>query len=80
MGKIIILVRDNEDYDYIYGNLIIKSNVFDVRLFQKRLDDMRDELGYEDANGTDVVNAVIERYDEYSDVEFVGIATDELFV
>lgn len=80
MGKIIILVRDNEDYDYIYGNLIIKSNVFDVRLFQKRLDDMRDELGYEDVNGTDVVNAVIERYEEYSDVEFVGIAADELFV
>ncbi len=80
MRKYFILVRDNEDYDYIYGSLVLKSNVFDTSLFQRRLDEMRDEMGYDDVNGVDIVNAVLAKYDEYKDIEFIGLATDELFV
>lgn len=80
MGKIFILVRDNEDYDYIYGSLVLKNNVFDTSLFQRRLDEMRDEMGYDNANGDDIVKAVLAKYDEYKDIEYVMLATDELFV
>ena len=80
MRKMFILVRDNEDYDYIYGSLVLNNDVFDTDLFQKRLDDMRNEMGYDDCNGDDIVNAVLSKYDEYKDIEFVGLATDELFV
>lgn len=80
MRKIVILVRDNEDYDYIYGSLILNSNVFDTSLFQRRLNEMRKEMGYDDYNGGDIVNSVLNRYDEYKDIEFVSLAVDELFV
>lgn len=80
MGKIFILVRDNEDYDYIYGSLVLKSNVFDTSLFQRRLDEMRSEMGYDNANGDDIVKAVLAKYDEYKDIEYAMLATDELFV
>ena len=80
MEKIAIAVRDNEDYDYIYGFLILKSNVFDTSLFQRRLNDMRDEMGY-DYNGDEITREVLKRYEnDYKDVEFVRLATDEVFI
>ena len=34
MGKEnIIFLRDNEDYEYIYGVLILKGNILDLKLF-----------------------------------------------
>ena len=80
MNNIVVLVRDNEDYDYIYGCIILDSNVFDTHLFQKRLDAMREKLGYEDYNGDGIVNAVLNEYDEYKNIKYVGISPDEFFV
>jgi hypothetical protein len=66
-----ILVRDNGDYEYIYGVIILKGNVLDMNLFQKRLDDMREELGYDDYNGDDIVEAVIKKYEDYKGLKYI---------
>lgn len=64
----IIFLRDNEDYEYIYGVLILKGNVLDLKLLQNRINDMREELGY-DYNGDDIMKAVLEKYkEEYQDL------------
>lgn len=64
----IIFLRDNEDYEYIYGVLILKGNILDLKLLQNRINDMREELGY-DYNGDDIMKAVLEKYkEEYQDL------------
>lgn len=64
----IIFLRDNEDYEYIYGVLILKGNVLDLKLLQNRINDMREELGY-DYNGDGIMKAVLEKYkEEYQDL------------
>lgn len=64
----IIFLKDNEDYEYIYGVLILKGNVLDLKLLQNRINDMREELGY-DYNGDDIMKAVLEKYkEEYQDL------------
>ncbi len=63
-----MLLRDNEDYEYIYGVLILKGNIFDIELLQKRIDETREELGYDDYNGEDIVKEVLKRYEEYKDI------------
>ena len=81
MNKNLILVRDDEDYEFIYGALLLIGNVFDTGLFQRRLRDMREKLGFEDYNGDDIVKAVLEEYkDDYKDIEYIFISNDELFV
>lgn len=78
MSKHLILIRDDEDYDYIYGALIVNSYVFDTQLFQNRLKEMRKEVGYDDNyNGVDFVSMVLKKYSsDYKDIEFVGISTE----
>lgn len=73
MGKNMILLKDNDDCEYIYGAIIIEGNIFDIQLLQKRLDDMRDEVGYEefDGNGEDILKAVLEKFEEYKNVEYI---------
>ena len=73
MGNHIYLIRDDEDLEYIYGGLIIKSNTFDTDLFQERLRKMRNKLGYDDYNGVDIVKAILEKYKEYADIELVDV-------
>lgn len=81
MNKNLILVRDDEDYEFIYGALLLIGNVFDTGLFQRRLRDMREKLGFEDYNGDDIVKAVLEEYkDDYKDIEYIFISNDELFI
>ena len=64
----IIFLRDNEDYEYIYGVLILKGNILDLKLLQNRINNMREELGY-DYNGDDIMKAVLEKYkEEYQDL------------
>ena len=64
----VIFLRDNEDYEYIYGVLILKGNILDLKLLQNRINDMREELGY-DYNGDDIMKAVLEKYkEEYQDL------------
>lgn len=64
----IIFLRDNEDYEYIYGVLILKGNILDLKLLQNRINDMREELGY-DYNGDDIMKAVLKKYkEEYQDL------------
>ena len=64
----IVFLRDNEDYEYIYGVLILKGNILDLKLLQNRINDMREELGY-DYNGDDIMKAVLEKYkEEYQDL------------
>lgn len=81
MNKNLILVRDDEDYEFIYGALLLIGNVFDTGLFQRRLRDIREKLGFEDYNGDDIVKAVLEEYkDDYKDIEYIFISNDELFI
>lgn len=69
----IILVRDNGDYEYIYGVLILNGDVLDLKLLQNRLDKERDELGYEDYNGEDIVKAVLKKYaEDYKDLRYIS--------
>ena len=76
----IIVVKDNEDYSYIYGFLILKSNIFDTTLFQNRLNEMREKLGY-DYNGDEIVKAVLEKYgNDYKNIKYVLNVDNELFV
>lgn len=64
----IIFLRDNEDYEYIYGVLILKGNILDLKLLQNRINNMREKLGY-DYNGDDIMKAVLEKYkEEYQDL------------
>ena len=64
----IIFLRDNEDYEYIYGVLILKGNVLDLKLLQNRINDMTEEPDQED-NGDDRMKAVLEKYkEEYQDL------------
>lgn len=70
MNKCIILVRDNDDYEFIYGALVLKDNVFDMSLFQTRLYETRKRLGYDDYNGDDIVRETIKKYN-YKNVEFI---------
>ena len=80
MNKNLILVRDNGDYDYIYGAIILKGNILDTELLQKRIDDMRDilnkkeengELDNEDFNGEYILKEVLKKYKEYADLEYI---------
>ena len=81
MKTILIPIRDNEDFDYIYGVLVLKSNIFDTKLFQRRLNEIREELGYEDYNGVNIVEEVLKRYEkDYKDIKFVGLSMDNLYV
>ncbi len=69
----IILVRDNGDYEYIYGVLILNGDILDLKLLQNRLDKERDELGYEDYNGEDIVKAVLKKYaEDYKDLRYIS--------
>lgn len=81
MNKNLILVRDDEDFEFIYGALLLKGNIFDTGLFQRRIRSMREKLGFEDYNGDDIVKAVLEEYkNDYKDIEYIFISNDELFV
>lgn len=87
MKKNIILVRDDEDFDYIYGVIILKGNILDTRLLQKRLDNMRKIL-YEkvengeydniDFNGDDIVKKVLKENEEYKDLEYISFGNEYL--
>lgn len=69
----IILVRDDGDYEYIYGALILNGDILDLKLLQNRLDEERDKLGYEDYNGEDIVKAVLKKYaEDYKDLRYIS--------
>ena len=69
----IILVRDDGDYEYIYGALILNGDILDLKLLQNRLDEERDELGYEDYNGEDIIKAVLKKYaEDYKDLRYIS--------
>ena len=54
----VILLRCDDDYDFIYGVLILKGNILDLKLLQRRLNDMKGELSlYCDRN--EVVQKVL---------------------
>lgn len=81
MNKNILLVRDNEDYDYIYGVIVLKGNILDIKLLQRRLDNMREvldkaeengELDNINYNGEYVVKRVLESHNEYKDLEYIS--------
>lgn len=73
MNKNIILLRDNDDYTYIYGAIIIDKNIFDVQLLQKRINKKREKVGYQefDGNGEDIVKMILNQYKEYENVEYI---------
>lgn len=76
----IILVRDDEEFEFIYGVLVIKGNVFDIKLLQQRIRDMREKLGYDDYNGDDIVKKVINKYNEYKDTKYISYNNYDLEV
>lgn len=92
MKKNVILLRDNEEYDYIYGVIVLKENILDmlnINLLQKRLDDMRDvldeaqkngELENIDYNGEYVLKRVLESHKEYKDLEYIPYNNNNLEV
>ena len=90
--KNIILIRDNEENDYIYGFLLVKDSLenIDKYLLQERLNQMRDELDEleengklenEDYSGVLVVKKTLEKYKEdYKNVEYIDYVYADLEV
>lgn len=76
----VILLRDNGDYEYIYGVLILKGNILDINLLQRRINETRDELGYDDYNGEDIVKEVLKRYEDYKTVKYISYNNYDLEV
>ena len=89
MKKNIIIIKDNEDCNYIYGAILLKRDNFNFDLLQERLDNMRKvldkaeengELNNIDYNGEYVVKRVLESYKEYKDLEYIEYTFTSLYV
>lgn len=69
----VILVRDNGDFDYIYGVLILSEDTLDLRLLQNRLDRERVVLGYEDYNRENIIKMVLKKYaEDYKNLRYIS--------
>lgn len=74
MEKHFMLVRDNDDYNYIYGAIVFNKNGLNVELLQKRLNNMYEVLNKNqicDYNGDYIVKRVLESHEEYKDLEYI---------
>lgn len=70
MNEELILIRDNDDYNYIYGAIILRGNMIDIDLLQKRIKNMEDvlkEILYAD----EIITRVLESHREYANLKYI---------